>query len=227
MKRKSKPAPRAYDAGRRRAAAEQTRRSIVEAARRLFLARGYAATTMPAIAEAAGVALDTIYASVGKKPTLFRLLIELAISGAEAPVPALERDYVRAIRCEPSAAGKLTRYAAAVASMHPRMAPLIRVLQAAAPQDESLAAVWKEISERRAANMRLLAADLRATGQLRSELSLEQVADVIWSMNAPEYYALLVEQRGWPLAQFERWLAEAWCRTLLSTDTGAGQSANQ
>ena len=74
---------RAYDASSRRKSAEGTRQSIIDAARRLFLDKGYAATTMPAIAQAAGIALDTVYATVGKKATLFRLLIEMAISGSD------------------------------------------------------------------------------------------------------------------------------------------------
>jgi len=206
---------RNYDARRRKEAAAETRRTILTAAKALFVERGYAATTMPAIATAAGVALDTVYASVGKKPALFRLLIELAISGEEEPVPALERTYVKDIRAEPDAARKLAIYAAAVCSILPRLAPLVRVLGEAASQDATLAAVWAEISERRAANMRLFARDLHATGALRADLSIEAVADVIWTMNGPEYYRLLVEQRGWSLETYERWLLAAWTRLFL------------
>ena len=102
---------RAYDSTVRKEAAEATRQSIIESARRLFLENGYAGTTMPAIAQAAGIALDTVYAAVGKKPTLFRLLVETAISGRDLAVPAEQRDYVRAIRAEPDAAKKLQIYA--------------------------------------------------------------------------------------------------------------------
>lgn len=73
------PNKRRYDASQRRAAATTTRTSILAAARTLFIERGYVATTMAAIADFAGVALDTVYASVGPKPQLFRLLIESAI----------------------------------------------------------------------------------------------------------------------------------------------------
>ena len=110
---------RAYDSSSRKEAAKATRQSIFDAARRLFLERGYAGTTMPAIAQAAGVALDTVYATVGKKPTLFRLLIETAISGRDEAVPAEERDYVRAIRAEPDAPGSCR-------SMRQRCAPFSR-----------------------------------------------------------------------------------------------------
>jgi AcrR family transcriptional regulator len=206
---------RAYDSTARRASAQATRQLIVDSARRLFLASGYAGTTMPAIAQAAGVALDTVYATVGKKPTLFRLLVEAAISGRDEAVPANEHDYVRAIREEPDAVRKLQLYAAALRGIQPRLAPMFRVLQAAALLDPNLKALWQEISHRRAANMRLLAKELAATGRLRAGLSVSAVADIIWSMNSPEFYLLLVDQRGWSDEEFERWLADAWQRLLL------------
>jgi AcrR family transcriptional regulator len=206
---------RAYDSGSRRNAAAATRRSILSAARQVFLEKGYAATTMPAIANIAGIALDTVYATVGKKPSLFRLLVEMAISGEDRPVPAEERDYVRAIRAEPDAAGKLRIYAAALRKIQPRLAPLFRVLQGAAPLENDLGALWLSISQRRANNMRLLAKDLAGTGRLRQALSVSKAADILWSMNSPEFYLLFVEQRRWPPEAFEAWLADAWIRLLL------------
>ncbi len=207
---------RAYDSRSRREAAQGTRQSILDAARRLFLEKGYAATTMPEIARAAGIALDTVYAAVGKKPSLFRLLVEAAISGSDRAVPAEERDYVRAIHQEADAARKLKLYAAALRRIQPRLAPLFRVLQGAAPLDRELDALWQGISQRRARNMRLLARNLAATGRLRPDLSVGKAADIIWSMNSPEFYLLLVEQRGWSPGAFERWLADAWVRLLLA-----------
>lgn len=206
---------RPYDATARRAAARDTVQAIVAAAERLFFAQGYAATTMPAIARDAGIALDTVYATVGRKPTLFRLLVERAISGRDAAVPAEQRDYVQAIRAEPDAARKLQRYAAALAAIHPRLAPVLRVLQAAAPLDADLAALWREIAARRAANLRLLAEDLSSTGALRAGLTVGAAADLIWSLGAPEFYLLLVEERGWSPAAYEAWLGDAWRRLLL------------
>jgi AcrR family transcriptional regulator len=206
---------RPYDATTRRAAARDTVQAIVAAAERLFFAQGYAATTMPAIARAAGIALDTVYASVGKKPTLFRLLVERAISGRDAAVPAEQREYVQAIRAEPDAAQKLRLYAGALAAIHPRLAPVLRVLQAAAPLDPDLAALWGEIAARRAANLRLLAEDLQASGALRPGLSVAEVGDLIWSLGSPEFYLLLVAERGWSPAAYEAWLGDAWGRLLL------------
>jgi len=211
-----KPRRRAYDSSSRQEGARATRRSILVAARRLFLQQGYAATTMPDIARSAEVALDTVYAAVGKKPALFRLLVETAISGEDETITAEERDYVQAIRAEPEAASKLRIYAGALSRIHPRLAPLVTALQAAAPLDSDLKSLWREISERRAANMRLFAEDLATTGLLRVELTIPAAADIIWSLGSPEYYVLLVEQRGWALQQFERWLGETWARLLLA-----------
>lgn len=207
--------PRPYNASRRRKAAEQTRQSILNTASRLFKERGYTATTMAEIAEEAGVALDTIYASIGPKPLLFRMLVESAISGVNEPVPALQRDYVRAMQAEPDPARKLELYARAVRQIQERLAPLFHVLQQAAATDGDLAALWREIGERRSRNMRLLVADLAKTGALREGISIDEAADVIWSMNASEFYVLLVWERGWEPDQFERWLASAWKRLLL------------
>ncbi len=208
---------RRYDSTTRRAAAEQTRLSIIESARRLFLEKGYAATTMPAIARAAEVALDTVYATVGTKAELFRLLVEASLSGRGTAIPADERDYVRAIREEPDAGRKLEIYAHALAEIQPRLAPLFQVLQTAAPLDTDLSALWQEISSRRGANMRLLAKNLTATGRVRAELTESVIADVLWTMNSPEFYLLLVGQRGWSPQEFGAWLADAWIRLLLQS----------
>jgi AcrR family transcriptional regulator len=212
---KRKSAKRAYDASSRREAAEATRQAILDAARAMFCERGYAGTTMPRIAQSAGISLDTVYAAVGKKPALFALLVESAISGANVAVPAEERDYVRAIRAEGDAARKVEIYAEALCKIQERLAPLFRVLQEAAATDAGLGELWKGIAERRARNMRLFAKDLAQTGKLRRDLSIDTVGDVLWTMNSPEYYLLLVQQRGWAPARFEEWLKDAWCRLLL------------
>ena len=206
---------RPYHSPRRREAAERTRRAILGAATRLFVERGYVATTMTAIAAEAGVALDTVYAVVGPKPALFRLLIEAAISGTDQPVPAEERNYVREILAEPDPRRKLERYARAVRETQGRLAPLFRVLRQAASAEPELARLWQEIAERRAQNMRRLVADVVAAGGLRKDVSADEAADLIWATNSSEFYTLLVFERGWGPERYERWLATAWVRLLL------------
>ena len=207
------PVKRRYDATKRREAAARTRAAILDAARDLFTEGGYAATPMTAIAEQAGVALDTIYASAGRKPDLARLLIETAISGTGEAVPAEQRGYVRAIQAAPDASTKIDLYAAAVAAIAPRLAPVLAIIQQAAPAHPELAALWDEIAERRAANMRRFVADLATVTPLR--LDPGQAADIIWATNAAEMYQLLTGQRGWTLQQYQWFLTDTWRRLLL------------
>ena len=207
---------RRYTSAVRAEQAAATRRAVLAAARDLFAERGYAGTSIAAIAARAGVAVDTVYAAAGRKPALLRELVETSISGTDHPVPALQRDYVRRVREAVTAREKLESYAAAVADIGVRMAPVHRALAEAAVTDADCAALRAEIGARRAANMRLLAADLRATGELRPDLTDDEVADVVWSMNSAEYRALLVGERGWTAERFGTWLADAWTRLLLA-----------
>ncbi len=207
---------RRYRAPRRDAAALATREAVLAAARDLFTSQGYAKTTVTAIAERAGVALDTVYASVGRKPALMRELVETSISGQAQAVPALQRDYVAQVRAAGDAREKLAIYAASIARVQQRLAPIFLALREAGSTDASCRSLWREISERRAANMRLFAADLRSTGQVRADLSDEDVADIVWSLNSSEYFVLLVHERGWTPERFERWLTDAWTRLLLA-----------
>ena len=116
---------------------------------------------------------------------------------------------------EPDPARKLRIYAATIRRTHERMAPLLMAMRDAATSEPEAHAVWREIGERRAANMRRLAADLHSTGKLRADLSIDDAADVVWATNSSEVWALLTIDRGWSADHFERWLADAWCRLLL------------
>ena len=205
---------RRYDATGRRQAAVRTRAAILDAARELFTERGYAATPMAAIADRAGVALDTVYAAAGRKPELARLLIETAISGTDQAIPAEQRDYVQAIQAAPDAAGKIAVYAAAITAIAPRLAPVLAIIQQASYAEPELARLWNEIAERRAANMRRFVADLATVHPLR--LDLDQAADIVWATNATEMYQLLVGQRGWSPQRYQRFLADTWHRLLLA-----------
>ena len=207
------PVKRRYDTTRRRQGAARTRAAILDAARQLFAERGYTATPMTAIAELAGVALDTVYASVGRKPELARLMIETAISGTDQAIPAEQRDYVRAIQAAPDAETKIAIYAAAVAAIASRLALVLGIIQQAAPAEPELAALWYEIAERRAVNMRLFVADLAAVTPLRIDPG--EAADIVWATNAAELYQLLVGQRGWSPQRYERFLNDTWRRLLL------------
>ncbi len=159
---------------------------------------------------------------VGRKPVLLRELIEQALSGTDGAVVAEERQYVKAMRAEPDPARKLILYARAVREIQARMAPLLLALRDASATEPDAKQVWREISDRRAANMRKLARDLEAAGGLRAGLSIDEAADVIWATNSSELYVLFTVERKWPPDRYERWLANTWCRLLLP-DEGQGR----
>jgi AcrR family transcriptional regulator len=207
---------RRYDASRRQAAAALTRSSILSNARELFISRGYAATTMADIAAHAGVAADTLYAVVGTKPVLFRELIETALSGTDQVVAGQDRDYAQRMRASEDIHDKLAIYAHAVTLIQQRLAPLFLVLREAASANPELGQLWQEISRRRAHNMRALTDDLTTTGAVRTDLTRDEIADIIWTMNSSEYYAQLVLERGWTPRRFTEWLGDAWERLLLT-----------
>lgn len=216
---------RRYHSPRRAEQAAATRRAVLDAAREAFVAKGYGPATVAEIAARAGVAVDTVYASVGRKPALLRELVETALSGTDVAVPARQREYVARIAAAPTATEKLDIYARAVTAINQRLAAVFLALRDAAVTDPECDRLWTEISERRARNMRDFAADLRATGELRTDLTDGQVADIVWSMNAAEYWDLLVGRRGWSPDRFAGWLADAWARMLLSPRRGSGDTA--
>lgn len=206
---------RPYRSALRAERASRTRAAIIDAARDLLVTEGFDRTTVHAIAARAGVHVDTIYRSIGRKPEVLRAVVESALSGTADAVPAQEREYVARIRAASCAAEKLTIYAEAITAIQQRLAPVFVALRDASRTDEPSLELWAEIAERRARNMRELAADLRSTGELRADLDDETVADVIWTMNASEYWVLLVDDRGWTPDRFSAWLADAWQRLLL------------
>jgi AcrR family transcriptional regulator len=210
------PGKRDYRAPRRVEQAAETRRAVLAAARELFVKSGYIATTVAQIAAQARVSVDTVYAAVGRKPELLRELVETSISGSDRAIPGEQRDYVARMQAAGSAREKLRIYANAISVIQQRLAPVFLALRDAAVTNTDCAQLWTEISERRATNMRRLAADLRTTGEVRDDLSDDQVADIIWSMNAAEYWVLLVRERSWTTEQFAAWLNDAWARLLLA-----------
>lgn len=206
---------RTYDGAGRRARSAERRQRILQSARALFLEHGYRATTIAAIASRADVNADTVYELVGRKPALLRELIEQAISGTDRAVVADERDYVKAMRASSDPVEKLTIYAGAMRQIHSRIAPLHLALRDASSTEPEAAAVWREISERRAANMRHLVRDLKSTGCMRQDMTISDAADVVWATNSAELYVMLTAERGWSPQRYERWVADSWCRLLL------------
>jgi len=206
---------RAYDTAQRRLQSAASRQRIVDEARKLFLVQGYRITTIADIASAAGVNPDTVYRLVGRKPMVLRELIEQALSGTDHAVAGADRSYVRAMATEPDPVVKLEIYAAAVREIHGRMAPLFVALRDASSTEPEAEQVWKEIGERRAANMRKLVRDVRSAKKARYATSTSEAADTVWVLNSAELYVMLTVERGWTPQQYERWLARSLRQVVL------------
>ncbi len=210
---------RAYDTSNRQDQSARTRQRIVDAARDLIVEHGYRATTVAAVARAANVHVDTVYQLVGRKPQLITELVEQALSGTDHAVEGAYRDHVSAMRAAPRALDKLRIYARAMSTTHERLAPLFLALRDASTTDDEARAIWRQISDRRALNMRRLVSDLAETGELRAGLKIDNAADTVWATNSPELYVLLTAERGWTAERYEQWLTESWALLLLTRGT--------
>src|SRR3954469_6189783 len=206
--------PRRYDSPRRRAQAEATRREILEAAERLFVRDGYAATTMAAIAREAGVALKTVYVAFETKSGVLRALWNLRLRGDRDDVPVAEQEWYRAVLEEPDPERQLRINASNSRTGKLRIAGLLEVIRSAAQVDPDIAALWARIGTEYRANQRVIVESVSEKGALRSEIDVERAADILWTLNHPNVWQLLVAERGWTPEQYERWCADTACAQL-------------
>lgn len=208
---------RAYRSTRRAQQVAQTRRDIVTAAGVAFRERGYAGVTMPSVAEAAGVGVETIYRAFGSKAGLFRAVIDAAIAGgaSRADVAVEDRPAIRAVIDEPDPRRLLALYAKTQPGIHRRAGPLMRTLSAAAATDAELKALWDEIEASRHAGQGRVVERLDGRGVLRPGVSVEAGRDIIWTLCSLSVYDSLVTVRGWTDDRYERWLARSLADQLL------------
>jgi AcrR family transcriptional regulator len=204
---------RRYDSSGRLSAAERTRTRVLDLARERFLTDGYAATTVAAIAGAAGVSVETIYKSHGGKAGLVRALRDAALRGEE-PVPAEQRsDQQAAAASDPRAIiagwGQLT------GEVMPRVAPILLLVRAAAGADDEMEAVRRENEDGRLERMLHNARYLIDRGHVRDGLDLERVRDVLFAYSSPELYELLVLRQGWPMDDYSRFVADGIAAAVL------------
>lgn len=206
---------RRYESARRQQQAQQTRRAILDAAAELFVEPGYAATALTTIAARAGVAIQTLYAVFGSKRQLLSALVDVTIAGDDDPVAIADRPFVAEIAALPDATAKLVRYAEHLAEVSARNVQVMIALANAATADADAAAIWqKNIDERRFA-MTMFAAELATTGSLRSEYTVESVADVLWLAMDIRNYDWLVRQRGWTTERYQRWYVDTVAGAIL------------
>jgi len=198
--------------------AHATRRAIVNAAAKLFVEHGYGTTSIDAIAEAAGVSRKTVFTSVGGKLETLKLAIDWAIAGDEAPVPVLDRPHVQAALREPDARRILRDFATNILDVMSRTAALAHVLESAAGLDAELRTLHDDLRAQRQRGMSVLAALLEERQALRSDLSVNEAADVLWLFNETAPYQRLVVEQGWPRERYQNWVAESMIMLLLAPD---------
>jgi AcrR family transcriptional regulator len=206
---------RSYNSPRRRAQAAATRREILEAAERLFVEHGYAATTIAAIAAEAGVALKTVYVTFESKSGVLRALWNLRLRGDEADTPVAERPWYQEVLEEPAPERQLRLTARRSREVKLRVGPLFEVIRGAATVDPDIAALWDRIEREFHANQRAIVESLAKKKALRPGLSVDRAADILWTLNHPNVWQLLVQERGWTPAQHERWWSDIACAQLL------------
>lgn len=208
---------RPYHSPRRTAQAAATRRAVLEAARRLFVAKGYAATSREEIAGEAGVAVQTLATvAPGKRGLLDAVLAEAARGEDGEPLPVTMRSHLRDLRAEPDGAALLHAHARNSAAVSRRTAGLAEALRRAAGAEPEIAAVWGDWQRQRrrgqAAVVELLA---RRPPGLRAGLSADEAADILWLLTDDALHDALVAERGWSPARFTTWLGEAMSALLL------------
>jgi AcrR family transcriptional regulator len=206
---------RRYDASGRRARAQQTRDEIAEVARQLFVENGYTGTTIADVARQASVSPETIYKAFGSKRALLDAAVTSSIRGDTEATPLRARPEIDAIRQEPDPRRQLEMYGHLLAQVNPRLAPLVRVMREAASSDPELAAALSELNGNRLESMNEFASLLARRRALRPGISKPRARDVLWTLNSPELYELLVLERGWSDREYARWVASQLTAALL------------
>lgn len=207
---------RRYDSPVRQEQAAQTRARIVDAAGKLFVAQGYARTTVREIADAAGVAIDTVYATFGAKPRVLTALIDARLSGGTGVANVMERPEALAVRDAPDQRRQITLLARDLAEVVARVGPVFEMMRTAASVEPEMAAVYAEMQDYRLENMRRAIGWIAARGPLR--LSVPRATETLWALAAPDTARLLLEGRGWSTKQYATWLADVLTRVLLEPD---------
>lgn len=200
---------RRYHSPRRLQQAEATRQAIVQAARTLFAQHGYQATTIQVIAQQAGVAVPTLYATFGSKAAILSALVKSA--GADESIRAM----ARAVFAEPDPRRQLHLAARVMRSIHEYDADIEDLLWQAGGGDPDLAAVWRQSHQQQLTRQGELMGMIAQNGALKPGLTTEMATDILWFLGSPESYRLLVRERGWTPQHYEDWLGATATALLL------------
>ena len=202
---------------RRQRQAQQTRTEILNAARRLFVEQGYAATTINDIAATADVAVQTIYSSVGSKAELLIELLKLARHSAEIPAMDRRRDDATAPLQLATIGARLHR------QLMERAGDILRLLAEAAPADPDVRTVWDRTMQSSRSGAHEAMKRLAELGGLAPGLDVETATDIAFVLGHPKLY-LELQDLGWSHDQIERWLVEITTKALIDSGLLDGES---
>lgn len=216
---------RRYDSPRRREQAAETRRQILEAAQQLFERDGYAATSMAAIASAAGVSLKTVYLAFETKSGLLRALWHLLLRGDQDSVPVGEQSWYREVLEESDPERQLRLNMRNSRTVKVRAGALMEVIQAAASAEPDIGELWARIQTEFHDNQGSIVQSLDEKHALRDDLDVAAATDVLWALNHPSLFAVLVRGRGWSPQRYEQWVGDLLCSQLLRSGEGSADPA--
>ncbi len=211
--------PRKYESPRRRAQAAATRTQILDAAGRLFVEQGYSATTMAAVAADAGVALKTVYVAFETKSGVLRALWHRRLRGDDEDTAVQDRSWFREVIDEDDPRRQLRLNARNGRAVKERVGGLFAVIRDAASADPEIEALWSRIQTEFYDNQRAIARTLEQKQALRPELDVDRAADILWTLNHPDVWRLLVGERGWTPDACEKWFGDTACAQLIRGGT--------
>lgn len=200
----------------RQARTRRTRAAVVEAARTLFLERGYTGTTIEAISDRSDTPQATVYRLFSSKLGILKAVLDVSIVGDDDAVAMADRPHVRALLADRDPKNKLAGFAALLREVMARTAPVHRILVDAARSDGDAARLLAEIARQRQQGQHRIARSLARSGALRPGLRERDAADLIHALASPEVYGLLVFDRGWSGERYEKWLTAILADQLLS-----------
>ena len=206
---------RGYDSPRRREQAAETRRKILDAAERLFSRHGYAAVAMPAIAAQAGVAPKTVYLAFGTKPGVLHALWDVRLGGDDQPIPVTGRPWYRQLLQADDPHLLVHAVAHQSRATKERAGDVMRIVREAAVTEPALAGLWDRIEAEFRAVLAGVAGRLGALGALAPGVDAATATDLLWTINHPDTWYLLVHRCGWTADRYERWVSDALSAQLL------------
>src|SRR5262245_39590566 len=192
------------------------RRAVVDAARALFVERGYQATTIDAISDRSDVPAATVYRLFSSKLGILKAVLDVSIAGDDQSLSLPERPQVTALSAEPDPRKLLAGLASLTAAINARSGDVYRILSSASTSDPEAAALFADYQQQRAAGQGQIARTLARARALRPGLRERDAADIIHALVSPELYRLLVVGRGWTPERYERWLASLLVDQLTS-----------